>query len=399
MIEKRGDGWRARVWWRDPEGKRHCLSRQCRTRAEAKVAEGELLAEKAKLEAGVPSDSDEETFRDLVSEYEQWRGCRQRVLEKNESHMTYRLQSIADLPVSRITRPVLASLQREIEGSRYSTAVRNECLQLVRSVFSYRARVYGTDDPAIVMHSLRKTPAEVTRGMEHPVWTPQQFQSFMDAMPDDRRVYSVFFELLFWSGLRRGEAIALQKADLDLKAHALIVRHSKRNRTQELSPTKTSQQRTVPLDEITWADVMDVYDHSPGPFLFGGEDSLPPTDIDRWFHKAADAAGLPRIRIHDLRHSHATWLILHGVSIVAVSRRLGHASIEQTLKTYTHLLPDVSAALMDALDTEHAAVSEAWRGRSAGAENFEADKTGEGDTQKTASESHTAQQKKTETDS
>ena len=129
MIEKRGDGWRARVWWRDPEGKRHCLSRQCRTRADAKTAEGELLAEKTRREAGIPADSDEKTFRELVSEYEQWRGCRQRVLEKNESHMTYRLQSISDLPVSRITRPVLASLQREIEGDGYSTAVRNECIQ------------------------------------------------------------------------------------------------------------------------------------------------------------------------------------------------------------------------------------------------------------------------------
>jgi len=269
-------------------------------------------------------------------------------------------------------------------------------LQLVLSVFSYRARVYGTDDPAIVMHSLRKTPAEVTRGMEHPVWTPEQFQQFMDAMPDDRRVYKIFFEVLFWSGLRRGEAIALQKDDMDMAKRALIVRHSKRNRTQELSPTKTSQQRTVPLDEITWADVMDVYDHSDGPYLFGGAESLPPTDIDRLFHKVSDAAGLPRIRIHDLRHSHATWLILHGVSIVAVSRRLGHASIEQTLKTYTHLLPDVSAALMDALDTEHAAVSEAGRGRSAGAENFEAGGTENADMRKTASECGDVKRNKTE---
>ena len=57
-------------------------------------------------------------------------------------------------------------------------------------------------------------------------------------------------------------------------------------------------------------------------------------------------SGLKPIRIHDLRHSHSSWLIGNGMNIVAVSKRLGHASVEQTLTTYTHLIPAADEAMM-----------------------------------------------------
>ena len=396
MIERRGSRWRASVEYIGTDGHRHRLTRTVATRRDAKGAEAELLAERARILSGVPTDSEEQNFRVLVAEYEKWRGCRSRVLEKNASHLTYRLQSIADMKVSAITRPVLARLQGEIEQSDYSTAVKNECVQMVRSVFAYRARIYGGDDPAVVMHRIRKTPDEVQAGMQHPVWTPEQMERFLSAVPDDRRVYRVFFETLFWTGMRRGELIALQMGDVDTEHQSLIVAHSKRNRTQKLAPTKTSQRRVVTVDDVTWADVMDVYDHSAGPYVFGGAESLSPTSIDREFRKATAAAGLPRIRIHDLRHSHATWLINSGVNIVAVSRRLGHASIEQTLKTYAHLLPEASSELLDKLNCEHREIARGW---SLGGKNFEADKTEGNHKKKTASECDSITQKKTGDDS
>ncbi|QRG87026.1 tyrosine-type recombinase/integrase [Bulleidia sp. zg-1006] len=59
--------------------------------------------------------------------------------------------------------------------------------------------------------------------------------------------------------------------------------------------------------------------------------------IESVFKKAISESGVQKIRVYDLRHSHDTWLISEGINIVAVSKRLGHATIEQTLKTYTHL--------------------------------------------------------------
>ena len=75
-------------------------------------------------------------------------------------------------------------------------------------------------------------------------------------------------------------------------------------------------------------------------FLFGGSRPLPERTTDRYFDSACLRANVKKIRLHDLRHSCASLLLSRGVSIVAVSRQLGHANVTQTLNTYAHLMPD-----------------------------------------------------------
>jgi integrase len=66
--------------------------------------------------------------------------------------------------------------------------------------------------------------------------------------------------------------------------------------------------------------------------------------------KIIEQTGLPYIRIHDLRHSHASYLIKNGANMYAVSRRLGHSSIQMTIDRYTHLLPDAQDEVLQAID-------------------------------------------------
>lgn len=73
-------------------------------------------------------------------------------------------------------------------------------------------------------------------------------------------------------------------------------------------------------------------------FIFNREKPLSQSHIDRVKDRAIAEANIKRIRIHDFRHSHASHLISEGISIVAVSRRLGHSNIDMTLRVYTHLL-------------------------------------------------------------
>ena len=86
--------------------------------------------------------------------------------------------------------------------------------------------------------------------------------------------------------------------------------------------------------------------------LFGGETSLSPTQISCIFNAGIEKSGEQKIRIYDLRHSHVTWLINHGVNIVAVSKRLGLASIEQSFKTYTDLLESTDNEMMKIINSE-----------------------------------------------
>ena len=105
-----------------------------------------------------------------------------------------------------------------------------------------------------------------------------------------------------------------------------------------------ASRRTITIDDETLA-LLDL--GRAEPFIFGHSKPLTPSTIQRRFKKATEEAELPPIRIHDLRHSHATVLINNGANIVAISRRLGHASINQTLRTYSHLLQKSDDELMD----------------------------------------------------
>ena len=87
------------------------------------------------------------------------------------------------------------------------------------------------------------------------------------------------------------------------------------------------------------------------PFVFGGHRSLPITNVQREFARAIEASGVKPIRIHDLRHSHASLLIAHGVPVLAVSKRLGHSSVNITLSTYAHLLQKTEDEMLDTIDT------------------------------------------------
>lgn len=85
-------------------------------------------------------------------------------------------------------------------------------------------------------------------------------------------------------------------------------------------------------------------------FIFNREKPLFQTHIDRIKDEAIEKAKIRRIRTHDLRHSHASNLISEGISIVAVSRRLGHSSIDMTLRVYTHLLEKNDEQLIEFIE-------------------------------------------------
>ncbi|MDP9363622.1 MAG: site-specific integrase, partial [Chloroflexota bacterium] len=73
-----------------------------------------------------------------------------------------------------------------------------------------------------------------------------------------------------------------------------------------------------------------------------------PANVDRSFARLVRAAGVQRIRFHDLRHTHATWLLAAGQPVKVVSERLGHARVSITLDTYAHVLPDMQERAVEA---------------------------------------------------
>lgn len=189
-------------------------------------------------------------------------------------------------------------------------------------------------------------------------WDADQVGRFL-AHTEGRRL-QVAFHLAAMTGMRRGEVLGLRWADVDLHAGRLAVRHtlvSVAYRLKDSTP-KTHQARVIDLDPGTVEQLRahraqqhaDQVAWGPGyqdgnDLVFRREDGSPvhPDSFSQAFEALVRSSGLPRIRLHDLRHSHASIALRAGVPVKVVSERLGHEDPAFTLKQYVHVLPGMQA--------------------------------------------------------
>ena len=193
---------------------------------------------------------------------------------------------------------------------------------------------------------------------EEQVWDYEEFKQFIVCVDEER--YKILFIVLFFTGLRLGEALSLTW--LDLKDHKLSITKSvskiAENATYEVKDAKNvSSIRDVSLNNSLYSLLLDYKKResakevfSDSWFIFQGEKPLSRTSITRKKDEAVERSGVKRITIHQFRHSHATNLINDGVNVVAVSRRLGHCDITMTLKVYTHLFQKIDVELIENLE-------------------------------------------------
>jgi integrase len=249
-----------------------------------------------------------------------------------------------DMPVESLTRPVLARYRADLaKDGRYSTTTKNQTLRFIRGVLKYASDIYGLPDHSRILASLKETDEEAMEEFE--VWTPEEFSQFVAAV--ENPLYALYFTFIYWTGCRRGEAIAIQKDQIG--DHTATFKYSQINLKDGLKPTKTRTMRTIKLDDQLFDQLQPLL-KEPGKYLFGGDTGLSPSIIRDNFRKAIKISGVKPIRLHDLRHSHASWLIANGVNVVAVSKRLGHKDIATTLRVYTHLLESSDNEMMEKIN-------------------------------------------------
>lgn len=204
---------------------------------------------------------------------------------------------------------------------------------------------------------LPKTTAteDVMHFMDHAEW--DKIMEGMDAR------FRPFFQLLIGTGLRFGEATVLKASDFRLDAATPTVRVTKAWKQDGkngwfIGPPKTPRStRTVSLAPSTAEAVRGVVEAAGAGYVFtmvrGGVMRSSPTYQKAWKPALIAAGYTPNTkdkqgnlvrgdmpRMHDIRHSHASWMIAAGMEIFALSRRLGHQSITTTMDRYSHLLPD-----------------------------------------------------------
>jgi integrase len=279
----------------------------------------------------------------------------QRQLDNNDTSLSTRTKKEAwistyfaefvDLPIEKISKADLVQWRNSLKESGLAVRTLNCGLQYVRSAFGFYNSVYGGQNPAVVLKSFKLTKADKT---EMKIWTPEQFQQFAEAV--ENPMMRAFFTFLYWTGCRRGEAIAIT-ADC-FQGNKVHIFRSMKHFKNGFQPLKTdSSERTITVDSATMA-ILEPWIQQADPFVFGGVTSLAITTIDRAFREGIRLSGVDPIRIHDLRHSHASFLLNNGANIIAVSKRLGHATITQTLETYAHLMNDTEEKMMEIIENK-----------------------------------------------
>lgn len=196
--------------------------------------------------------------------------------------------------------------------------------------------------------------------------TDAEVAAFARAVNDPVRSPLVMF--LAYTGLRWGEAVALRVRDLNMVRRRAHVRQNavEVDGTIHIGEPKTWERRSVPFPSFLLSTLQRLAEgKGPDDYVFAGElggvlrRPRTASDSGSWFIAGLRAAGIPRLTIHDLRHTAASLAISAGAHVKAVQRMLGHKSAAMTLDTYADLfdddLDDV-ARRMDARGADHAAV-------------------------------------------
>lgn len=231
-----------------------------------------------------------------------------------------------------------------------STGYKNDILGTFKGVFKYAETYYGLkNNPSASLKRFIRTREEKLKRKKRDmnIWSNEEFGAFIQCV--DNKLYEAIFMTLFYTGMRKGECLALTWNDLldhKINVDKSLTRKTDLKDAYEIKEPKTvSSIREISLNDGLYEYLLDykvsqtlIPGFSEDWFIFGGIHPVAENTLTRVKDAAIAKAGVKRIHIHDFRHSHASNLIADGMNIVAVSKRLGHSNVAMTLEIYTHLL-------------------------------------------------------------
>lgn len=357
-IRKRGNTWAVVVdHGQDEDGKRRQKWHSgYRTKRDAERALTEILS---RISAGTYMDPGRQTTADYLREWltaikgtirpGTWTSYRTNV----ERHVIPRvgareLRLLGASQLNALYAELLESGRCDNEGGLSTRTVRYTHTILHRALRD-----------AVRWGKLARNPADLadppkSRTPELKVWERDELRRFLTTVKEDR-LYAAWL-LVATTGLRRGELFGLRWSDLDLDAGRASIRQTLSSVGGKLTfstPKTAKSRRSIALDpatvialrrhrdnqdkeRATWAEVYADLD-----LVFCRQDGSPlrPDTITRRFHQLSREAGVPPVRLHDVRHTYASIGLAAGMHPKVMAERLGHATVGITLDTYSHVVP------------------------------------------------------------
>jgi integrase len=282
---------------------------------------------------------------------------------KVETHL---IPTIGQVPLQQLTTATLNALYQQLLDRGVGARTVQYVHATIRKALNDAVR-WGL----LVRNPAHNAAAPRPHRAELRTWTADQLRAFLTTVRNDR-LYAAW-QLAALTGMRRGEVLGLRWADLDLdlKDGWLSVRQTLvvvDNQPRVSEPKTARGRRRIALDAETVAALrahhkLQAADRlAAGPVWQGSDlvftrpDGAPlhPEYVRRQFDRLLQRTGLPRIHLHDLRHTHATLALQAGVHPKVVSERLGHTTVAMTLDLYSHTIPalqqDAAATIADLIN-------------------------------------------------
>ena len=247
-------------------------------------------------------------------------------------------------------------------GKPFSENSKANIYAALKSLFNWAAKYQGLNENPC--KNLGAFGSKKNRS-EMKIWSVGDFEKFIDFLESKNKEkngkYSdaiIIFKVLFWTGLRIGEVLALTFDDINLEEKFIDVNKtiSRINKKEYVTTPKTlGSIRKVLLPEILISDLKSYF--SKFELELTKKDlksqrifNLKKSQLRYILEKYSVQADVEKIRLHDFRHSHASYLLFIQADITAISKRLGHDNLQTTINTYSHLYKDANKQLMKKLN-------------------------------------------------
>ncbi len=338
--------WYSSFYYTDWMGnKKKKMQRGFKTQKEAKSFEREFLERS--------QGSPDMTFGNLVKLYME--DCKSRLKPTTYAGKEFLINTkllpyFENMPINKIEATTIRKWQNALldHENNYAQTYLKTVHNQASAIFNFAMKYYKLpSNPARTCGAMGKKNADSML-----FWTTEEFKKFIPFV-SDKPISKVIFELLFWTGMRSGEMLALTMNDFDFENKTVSIsknyaRHEGTDLILEPKTPKSKRIITIPsfICDMIKEYVSKLYDYEPHDRLFPVTKSYLYCEMSRGSKKA----NIKRIRVHDLRHSHASLLIEEGFSPLLISERLGHENIETTLQTYSHLYPNKHSQVADRLE-------------------------------------------------
>ena len=344
--EKTGK-WFAKFYYTNWQGiKKQKWKRGFATKKEALGFERDFLEQQ--------SANPDMTFQNLYEIYMEDMAARLKqstLLTKKAVLQTHILPFFSSKPINEIKASDVRRWQAKLMSSpnNYSQTYLKKINTELNSIINYAKRFYDLNtNPCGKAGTIGKAKAE-----EMDYWTYDEYIAFREGVKDKPLSY-ICFEVLYWTGMREGELLALSLADIDFDNKTISINRTYlriEGKDVFTSPKTRKSKRKIPIPDFLCQELSD---YIQSRYMLDADERLFPVTKSYLSHemiRGCKKTGAKKIRIHDIRHSHASLLINQGCDALMLADRLGHEKVSTTLNTYSHLFPHKQQELVHSLES------------------------------------------------